>query len=1819
MGRPGGRIRVYYEAVVRDLELGSKKAEHSIDSVGDAARRQNVELDGTGVAIERVSDRQAHLSNNTRTLTRDNDSLTRSLQATNARFTGMRNLISVFKWPAFIAGTGYAAEGLGSMTAGAVGLTSALAPLSGALVAYPSLLGSFAQALGVGALALGGVKGALSEMNAVQTKSGQTATKTGKEHKAAAEQVESAERSLRQANHESEVAQNSLTAARHKAVAELKELKDAAVNAGFSEKRAAEDLKTAREELRKAETHPGEVTGQELTSLQLQVQEARQALKEARDEKNHAEKAVARSAKNGIEGNSNVASARSAASQARQGVVEATRELAKAQESESEAMESSGSAAETLASKLAAMPARARQFTRFLFGLKPKLLELQTTAADGLLPGLEHGIGSALTLFPRVNKAVGVTASVLSKAAEKAGDLVGSKGFGKDFTTVASGNAKVIGRIADAGLHLGDSLRHIMVAAQPFLMWLSGAAVGVSKLIDEQAKAGRETGRLGGFFDRTREVIERLASTGQSLAAGFLQIGHAAAPLGRQILGSLDEAAQGFEDWTKTVGGENALRDYFEEAKPGIFEMGRLIKDVGKSFFEISQGQGFYTLTHELRTQLLPVITELVKSTTTSLGPHLVSALVQIGKLFGNLGGSNGPLVGFVDAVTHLLTATNFLIENVPGMKTIAVTLAGIAAVSKATKFLGMVTGLRESLGLAKKLAVWMGIIDAAETGAGGAGAAAGAEGAAAGIGGTLAGSRLAGMFGKKKAVTGFSQQALEEAGLVDGASAGGAAGATGLSGLLLPVTMFIGGAVLNKALRKKLEDATSGSPTGDVLSKILSLEKYVNPVAMAGDTLGEVEGLFGGGGDDDSKPARKKHPGVNKALDGINLLRSGVVTRMKDIFQVSQQNMAAIEGVWGKGTGSWRRETAKNLGSVVAAIKAGMREGVISTHAGHEEIRHILNERLLITGSDPLKIAEGFEKSWKETGQVNESEIGKIKRQFAEMPKSARESAQDAMLAMAHQMESKGELVKGSASKLQSALVTTFGRTNRSLVKGLGKAAQSMAGIFGDLKEAVGSAFGGIAGEINTALSALGVKKLVDFSSKIGGAAGKAIGNLGEDLGEDLGFGHAGGGTVRIPGQGLHDTVPLTTASIAAMVAPGEDLVVLNRHQRPMVDRAVANQYGVNGLDGFFSAFNRPHYAAKGGQLTEPRITGPEPLRAAGQHSVDRVFKAAAKYLSTHSGGVQAVIANGDRMDHLHQPYLWGGGHGSTASWGGPWDCSGGISELLNGAKGNRWNFAPMVSGGFQSWGLPGKGDISVLANPEHVYGVVKDPKRGWRAIGTSESNPGGGFGWIDDYTFRPGFTIRHADLGGHRGGYGKRGKGQGQKKGFSRGGQVDWGSLVGSSWDVDELATLAHVAGMPNAGLMGAIAYAESTGDPNAENHNDDGSTDFGLWQDNSVNGAGPAQLDPWANALMAKAILDSQGVGAWVTFNEGLIGAKGHVDSSLAAKIRAALHGESVKGGGHKAAHHVKKFPAGHTGAGGGTYGSKAGAVTHPPKYVPTIVGPLKPGQLPSGGAALPTFIQHLLGQPGLTTGEQLSIGELASQFAGETTQPIYDAEGNEISSDSHADDIAAAQFQKPFLQRQKTSLQKKIGEIDHTLKTKKLPAEKQKKLLNRQARLRGQLGEVVTNLHGLNQTIGTEPESGSYEAPTASDYADRDLALAELAGDPSAIEAAKKKQLQIAEETLAAAEKTADPRDDIEAAQNVKALREAVEANTAAQQQREEFEKERLELDKQLVGLAEAQGPAFMAAWVAWVDGAIGGSTERRSALPATPGVAAGYSE
>src|SRR5918992_1602625 len=154
---------------------------------------------------------------------------------------------------------------------------------------------------------------------------------------------------------------------------------------------------------------------------------------------------------------------------------------------------------------------------------------------------------------------------------------------------------------------------------------------------------------------------------------------------------------------------------------------------------------------------------------------------------------------------------------------------------------------------------------------------------------------------------------------------------------------------------------------------------------------------------------------------------------------------------------------------------------------------------------------------------------------------------------------------------------------------------------------------------------------------------------------------------------------------------------------------------------------------------LTPDGVVGPATWAALGRPGARTVLKRGRLRTGTSpSGGglpsrVRRIIAAADRI--AGKPYKYGGWHRTWEDSG--YHCSGSVSYALHGAG---LLDSALTSGGFMSWGEPGKGRwVTIYANPGNVYMVVGG--RRFDTTGRDES----GSRWQSRSRSSAGYTVRH------------------------------------------------------------------------------------------------------------------------------------------------------------------------------------------------------------------------------------------------------------------------------------------------------------------------------------------------------------------------------------------------------------------------------------------------------------------------------------------
>lgn len=708
-GRSASSQSSSFNSTARAAENSSRRVVRSLNNQSGSSRAAREELRKFGFEQTRAWRAGAAFNNHLRT--------------TNLHLTRLRLAVRNLALPALVAVFTSLAQAAGSAAGGLAALVGGLKPLVGLAATLPGGILGIAQAIGTLQATISPVGEALkqlwtsqkSAMTAAQTEMNRTESAARSLRDAqqgvadATRGVADAERERTDAQRQAEEAQRDVTRATTDARRELLELKNAAIDAALAQRGASLSLQEAEEQLKETILDP-QTTMTEVRRAELAVDEARQQAKEARLEAHRAREESAKAQQRGpgkmpdvlaarralADANRQVADTERGIADAQRGLRDAIENLADAQKDAADAGEHQTAAMANFQYAMQQLDPVGRRFVRFIASLKPEFLDLQRISQRGLLPGVQRGIESAMKNFPTLQRMVDRTSRTFGDLAERAGRLVGSKGFGEDLDRVTATNAVVMGRLGRAGLTVSRGLMDVAVAARPLTNWLSKLVSGWAHSWTQMIHTKRASGELRGSFAETREVVERLTSIIGHLWTGLGNIIGLAKPLGDSMFAAIDRAAGRFERWTASAKGRNTIEEFFRRIRGPLFEAGRLISALTKAMFEMAMFPGLGQIVRQIRVQLLPALVEITHEFGQAFGPSIVELLVSVLKLFEAMG---HPLTIMVTTTARIVDAFTAVVTQVPGMKQLLGVIVGISLASRAISFVSAVSGVSSLIG----------------------------------------------------------------------------------------------------------------------------------------------------------------------------------------------------------------------------------------------------------------------------------------------------------------------------------------------------------------------------------------------------------------------------------------------------------------------------------------------------------------------------------------------------------------------------------------------------------------------------------------------------------------------------------------------------------------------------------------------------------------------------------------------------------------------------------------------------------------------------------------------------------------------------------------------------------------------------------------------------------------------------------------------------------------------------------------------------------------------------------------------------------------
>lgn len=1050
------------------------------------------------------------------------------------------------------------------------------------------------------------------------------------------------------------------------------------------------------------------------------------------------------------------------------------------------------------ASAMKKLTPEARAFAKEMRSLQPVLNTIRSSAQKGLFPGLTGALQTARKngAFRTANAAVGGIGQAVGGVAQNAASTLASPSALRDSLQQAQTFAFVITHLGAGAVSLADAFRNVLFAAQPLTRWLSTTVQGWAAYLDKQVQVGRASGALSAYFDRTRTSLTRIGHAARDFGVAFLNIlrvargqskplgqdlaqiaaqfrswtesfqnqasvamwferaqksahtlggtlvnltrllvgiGGASRELGTGMNQGIEETTRRWATWVNSFSGQNEINRWMNGMRSTLHELWGLVSDLSGAFARLGQGGGGATSILQQLRSLVPDLEGVLRNINANLGPGLFSTLTQIVHLLSTLTmAGSSPLGLFLRATAGILSSVNSILDRFKAVRVAAATAITVITGALLLRKLAQIAG-----GVGSIAAAWGRVT----------GQTVGATRAAATYGEVSGGA--GGMFARMNPRVAKAGETAEEVAVAGGRRGLGRFGglATGL-GIGLPIAAGIGTQMLQSSgvigghTAGILGGASSGAGMGALAGSFIGPEGTV-----AGAVLGGVIGAGLG----DSSPsvnsqnlqrlqssAGRQGFDISAAGGGAqNLAQANRYQRILDQNLTQLQggrrkapNVGGIRGQFDAAIAAVQklrgeniqllgqeRARAKTLREQTAEIQKQARARSSRSIAGN-----LLNEygeayNVYRKGGKTVAQATRLTREHMESRAKTLNPAGarvlfeggtkwlsEMQKQHPEVKKEYDKWTAD----MKTTMNRMGVEVTTSGDKVLSTTTQQWQKIKTAMQSPLEQALQEMSPKFTQLQNQARAVLIGLG---YTPGQAANVIRTMEAGGAGPSAAAAGLGGKAASGASGHAHGAATGG--RIGGFGLQDTVPIAPGTMAA---PGE--LIVNRHTESKADRLLR----------------------MAGGPTLGSLVGGETRR----HDQD-ILPDAGIFMAK-GGRLQKVIQEANRIDSMHIPYAWGGSHGTPSNPNGPWDCSSATSRVLQAAG---YGNPTMVSGQFENWGLPGPGPIGIAANQGHVYMVING-----RAWGTSRSNPGGGPGWINGYTWRPGFVQRHAPGAGSAGG---------------------------------------------------------------------------------------------------------------------------------------------------------------------------------------------------------------------------------------------------------------------------------------------------------------------------------------------------------------------------------------------------------------------------------------------------------------------------------
>lgn len=209
----------------------------------------------------------------------------------------------------------------------------------------------------------------------------------------------------------------------------------------------------------------------------------------------------------------------------------------------------------------------------------------------------------------------------------------------------------------------------LAVAALPTATSMAEGLDRVTRKLEAWTQRMTDSGRAQAWMLHSWELMKAAGRTVRDFLIGFYNILRLAGQVGREEFGGgMSDAAASFRRWTESAGGVERILRYFRDATPAIRETLALLRVMGSALIGMAADSRVAPLINQIRTELMPAISDFIRSMTGSngFGPAVVDVFSALFTVLSNV--PFGGLTLLAKAIGGVIWGIAWLVQNVPGL-----------------------------------------------------------------------------------------------------------------------------------------------------------------------------------------------------------------------------------------------------------------------------------------------------------------------------------------------------------------------------------------------------------------------------------------------------------------------------------------------------------------------------------------------------------------------------------------------------------------------------------------------------------------------------------------------------------------------------------------------------------------------------------------------------------------------------------------------------------------------------------------------------------------------------------------------------------------------------------------------------------------------------------------------------------------------------------------------------------------------------------------------------------------------------------------------